>query len=152
MTTDRIEREILIRAPIERVWDVLTGASHMPEWFGGATARVDLSAGGDMVFHWEEHGTFHAMIERVDAPHALAFRWSLVADEAPARHNSTRVEFTLASEAGATRLRVVETGFASLAGTDASRAEHVASNRQGWAGALDGLAAYAPQAEAARRD
>ena len=35
MTTDRIEREIVINAPQDRVWAALTEAEHVAGWFGG---------------------------------------------------------------------------------------------------------------------
>lgn len=146
MIPDSIEREIVIDAPVQRVWDVLTGPAQMPEWFGGATATIDLQPGGGTVFRWDEHGTFHGTIERIEPPHAFAFRWALTKDATPRRGNSTLVEFTLTPEGGGTRLRVVESGFRELDGTEESKAEHVASNRHGWADALAGLKAYAQQA------
>jgi uncharacterized protein YndB with AHSA1/START domain len=140
--TDRIERDIFIEAPVQRVWTVLTDPVHAPGWFGGATAEADLREGGAIVFRWDAHGTYHARIERLEAPHAFAYRWSLVADEAPRAGNSTLVEFTLAAEGDGTRLRVVETGFASLE-PEADRATHLENNRQGWQDGLEGLRAYA---------
>ena len=39
---DRIEREITIAAPIERVWAVITEPEHVGKWFGqGPPARID---------------------------------------------------------------------------------------------------------------
>lgn len=149
MATDSIEREVLIEAPVGRVWDVLTGPAHMPEWFSGARAEVDLRRGGRMAFHWEEHGTFHAVIEEVDPPHGFSYRWSLIPDEAPRSDNATLVEFTLTAEGSGTRLRVLETGFQRLGGSDASRARHLEDNRAGWAGALAGLRAYGSRQGAA---
>ena len=147
MVPDRIERDTWIDAPIERVWRVLTEPRHIPSWFGGASAEIDLRPGGAIVFHWRAHGTFHARIEALDPPRLLVYRWALPPDQAPRPGNSTRVEMTLAVEGTGTRLRIIESGFASLEGSDAERAEHVGNNRQGWAGATDGLVAYAPGAE-----
>jgi uncharacterized protein YndB with AHSA1/START domain len=147
--TDRIERDILIDAPVGRVWDVLTGPSHMPGWFSGASATIDLRLGGRIEFHWKEHGTFHATIEQLDAPVAFSFRWALTADEAPVAGNATLVEFTLTAEGPGTRLRVVESGFDTLAGSEASREEHRSNNVEGWAAALTGIQAYAARRESA---
>ena len=44
MVADRIEREITIAAPIERVWSILTEAEHIHGWF--ADAEIDLRPGG----------------------------------------------------------------------------------------------------------
>ena len=51
--TDSIERTILIAAPIERVWDIVTTPEHMGRWFGDAGAERD----GDVIkMRWAEHG------------------------------------------------------------------------------------------------
>ena len=47
MQKDRIEQEIVIAAPIERVWAVLTEPAHVGRWFGqGGPAEIDLRPGG----------------------------------------------------------------------------------------------------------
>jgi uncharacterized protein YndB with AHSA1/START domain len=115
MTTDRIEREIVINAPQDRVWAALTEAEHVAGWFGDA-AEVDLRPGGKMVFGWKEFGDHHARVERVEPPGFFSYRWARPTSVEPAEGNSTLVEFTLVPEGAGTRLRVVETGFASLAG------------------------------------
>src|SRR5437879_6303043 len=113
MATDRIEREILINAPQDRVWAVLTVADHVAHWFGDS-AEVDLRPGGKMVFGWTEHGNHHAVVERVEPPGFFSYRWGHGAEVEPAAGNSTLVEFTLTPAGSGTMLRVVETGFASL--------------------------------------
>ena len=57
MITDKIEREVTIAAPIERVWSILTEAEHIGGWFADAGAEIDLRPGGALVMHWAEHGT-----------------------------------------------------------------------------------------------
>ena len=42
MTEDRIERDVLIDAPVERVWALITQAEHLGTWFGDAGADIDL--------------------------------------------------------------------------------------------------------------
>lgn len=145
MVPDRIEREILIQASIERVWEVLTRAEHVAKWFAFDGAEVDPRPGGAIVLRWKEHGTFHAWVERVDRPRLFSYRWALTADELPRDGNSTLVEFTLSREGEATGLRIVETGFASLDGPAEARARHVADNTEGWSGALTAFEEYAAQ-------
>lgn len=148
MSTDTIERETTIAAPIERVWDVLTTAEHIGSWFCDAGAEVDLRPGGAIVLRWTEHGTGVCRLERVEPPHALAWRWA--ANDAPDREgepvpgHSTLVEFTLAEVDGGTRLRVVESGFDALAGrSDEQRAALHEGNVEGWEIQLGRVAAYA---------
>jgi uncharacterized protein YndB with AHSA1/START domain len=144
MAPDRIEREITIAAPIERVWSVLTEAEHIGGWFADAGAEIDLRPGGALVMSWEEHGTTRARVEAVEPPHRFAYRWTAhhAQGAEPEEGNSTLVEFTLAPEEGATRLRVVETGFAALATSDEQRQGNYDDNVGGWKQVLEQLDAH----------
>jgi uncharacterized protein YndB with AHSA1/START domain len=147
MATDRVEREIIINAPQERVWAVLTEADHVARWFGDS-AEVDLRPGGKMIFGWKEHGNHHARVERVEPPGFFSYRWARSAGIEPAPGNSTLVEFTLIPEGSATRLRVVETGFASLDGSEEDRGTAVKQNTEGWISELGELQEYAERSPA----
>lgn len=142
MATDRIEREITIEAPRQRVWAVLTEAGHISQWFGDST-QVDLRPGGKMAFTWTGHGSHHAVVERVEPPAFFSYRWARPAGEEPVDGNSTLVEFTLTEVGAATRLHVVETGFASLKVSDEDKATAVQENTEGWANELGELRDYA---------
>lgn len=142
MATDRIEREIIINAPQDRVWAVLTEPDHVARWFGDS-AEVDLRPGGKMIFGWKEHGNHHARVERVEPPGFFSYRWARPTGTEPTSGNSTLVEFTLISEGSATRLRVVETGFASLDGSEEDRGTAVKQNTEGWISELGELQEYA---------
>lgn len=142
MTQGQIEREIVIDAPVARVWAALTEAGQIAGWFGDR-AEIDLRPGGAAAFHWNEHGTHLATVERVEPMTGFAYRWAHAVDEPPREGNSTLVEFTLQPEGSGTRLRVVESGFDTLAGTDVDRARHIEMNTQGWRDELAELQAYA---------
>lgn len=141
MVPERIEREILIEAPIEVVWAVLTEPEHVAGWFSDS-AEIDLRPGGEATFDWREHGPAPAWVERVEPPRLFAFRWSRELDEKPRKDNSTLVEFTLAAEGDHTRLRVVESGFRELAGSEEEKARYAGENTQGWQRELDELREY----------
>ena len=146
MTADKIERDILINAPLARVWALITQAEHLGTWFGDAGAEIDLREGGELELRWEKHGTTRGRIEHVDEPTAFAFRWAPYKDPGgaePVAGNSTLVEFTLVPEGDGTRVRVVETGFASLDTSSAQQAHNYEANSKGWSLELDELAAYA---------
>ena len=71
-----------------------------------------------MVLRWAEHGASRGRVVAVEPPTRFAYRWAPFKDpggEEPVEGNSTLVEFTLQPEGDGTRLRVVESGFASLA-------------------------------------
>jgi uncharacterized protein YndB with AHSA1/START domain len=119
MERDRIEKEIVIAAPIERVWTVLTDPVHVGNWFGtGKPVGIDLRPGGvmeiDHTFH-EPNNAFLTKIVKVDPPHAFSYLWPVASPKTPATDAiSTLVEFTLTAENGGTRVRVVESGFSKL--------------------------------------
>src|SRR5918997_2503798 len=131
MIPDQIERETVINAPVERVWELITEAEHIGRWFGDAGAEIDLRPGGAMVLRWTEHGTSHGRVVAVEPQTRFSYRWAPFKDpggEAPVEGNSTLVEFTLAADGDATRLRVVESGFSSLATSEEQRQKNHASN------------------------
>jgi uncharacterized protein YndB with AHSA1/START domain len=146
MVQDHIERETVIKAPVERVWTLITEPEHLGRWFGDAGAEIDLRPGGEMVVRWTEHGVSRGRVVAVDPPTGFSYRWAPFKDPAgdePVEGNSTLVEFTLAPEGDGTRLRVVESGFSSLAASEAQRAANHAGNTRGWQIELDELRRYA---------
>jgi uncharacterized protein YndB with AHSA1/START domain len=141
MVPDRIEQEILIEAPIDVVWAVLTEPEHVAGWFSDE-AKIDLRPGGDATFFWHQHGPALAWVERVEPPSFFAFRWVRAVGEGQRRDNSTLVEFILAEEGDRTRLRVVESGFQELAWSEDKKARYSDENRKGWQLELDELREY----------
>jgi uncharacterized protein YndB with AHSA1/START domain len=133
---DTIEREVLIAAPIERVWDVVTRPEHMGRWFGDAGAERD----GDVIrMRWQDYGEAELRIVRSERPHVFAWRW----DANVKGIGDTLVEFTLSPDGDGTRVHVIESGFASLAATDTVRDEAREGNVRGWKSELDELVQYA---------
>src|SRR5258706_11238402 len=135
MSHNWIEREILIEASLERVWAVVTEAKHVAGWFGDS-ADIDLRPGGKAAFGWKEHGRHLAVVERVDEPNFLSYRWARGTDVEPADGASTVVEFTLTEITAGTLLRVIETGFAGLHGTAEEQDKAVEENTEGWTSEL----------------
>ena len=136
---DEIRRELTVEAPIEQVWQALTRAEHLSEWFGDS-ASIDLRPGGRATFGWSEYGeTTEAVIEVVDRPTKLSFRWEALKDT-PVEVSSTLVEFTLQPDGEGTRLTLVESGFASL--PKDSYESRLAENTSGWDAELNDLGTY----------
>src|SRR3954467_9934526 len=104
--SDRIETSVLIAAPLQRVWELVTSAEHVGRWFGDAGAEIDLRPGGALSLSWREHGTFHRRGGAAGPPHRFAYRWlSTIGSQAePTPGNSTLTEFTLTREGEATRV------------------------------------------------
>ncbi|MER5768370.1 SRPBCC family protein [Streptomyces sp. NPDC001985] len=146
MTADRIEKEITIAAPVQRVWAVLTEPEHVGAWFGqGEPTPVDLRPGGTMFLDHGEYGQFPTTIVTVEPPHRFSYRWAAgFPGEQATESNSTLVEFTLTPEGDGTRLRVVETGFASLTVPEERRQNaSYESHDAGWADQVVNIRTYA---------
>ena len=143
MVPDRIEREVTIDAPVERVWSVITEAEHVGRWFGDAGAEIELWPGGRFRCSWMQHGTVLGVVERVEPPRFFSYRWARPVGADVNAGNSTLVEFILTPDGAGTRLRVVESGFRGLDGTDEQRATYAEENTGGWKSELAELASYA---------
>lgn len=142
MIPEQIEREVMIAAPIERVWAVVTQPEHVGTWFGDAGAEIDLRPGGAITIRWKDYGTGYGIVERVEPPHVFAWRGALIGHTEVRPDNSTVVEFTLTAEGGGTRLRVVESGFHTLAVPADEAMKQAEGNVEGWRIKMDELAAY----------
>lgn len=151
MSTDRIEREVTIEAPIERVWALITESEHVGVWFGDAGADIDLRPGGAIEFRWKEHGDSQGTVVAVEPPRRFAYRWVSLTSargQAPTDDNTTLVEFMLEPAGQGTLVRVVESGFDALDCSADERAEAVAGNTRGWGAELGDLVAYAERVTA----
>ena len=92
--TDQIERELLIPAEPEDVWEVVTGPGFLAQ-----EVELELEPGGEARFGENRTG----WVEEASEAERLVFWWST--DGEPA----SRVELTLEPDAdGYTRLRVLE--------------------------------------------
>ncbi|MFF1799267.1 SRPBCC domain-containing protein [Kitasatospora sp. NPDC058263] len=145
MSEDRIERETLIAASPELVWTLVAQPGF---WVAEEASLVGTVAreGESMVAKNPEYGVFPVRVEKVEPPTYLAYRWaSAFPGEDLREDNSTLVEFTLTPEGTGTRLRVVESGFAALAGSEELRGKAVEDNSGGWPQVLDALRKRAEQ-------
>jgi uncharacterized protein YndB with AHSA1/START domain len=145
-STDRIEKEIVLRAPRSRVWRALANAEEFGTWFGvkldGAFAPGARVSGQITL---PDHGpvTIEMAIERMDPESRMSYRWHPYAVESGVDYSSeptTLVEFQLEEVAGGTQLTVVESGFDRIPA--ARRAEAFHMNDAGWAEELENIARY----------
>ncbi|WP_405608061.1 SRPBCC domain-containing protein [Streptomyces sp. NBC_01511] len=148
MSENRIERETLIAASLERVWSLVAEPGF---WVADKASLPGTVAkeGESMVAKSTEYGDFPVRVEKVEPPTYLSYRWaSAFPGEELRENNSTLVEFTLSPEGDETRLRVVETGFATLGGSEELRLQAVKDNSIGWPEELGALKARAEQPSA----
>lgn len=133
---DAIEREMCIPARIERVWEFLIDPRLLPRWYPGAA--LEPRVGASARFDCGAAEPYYGVVEAVEPPRRLAWRWCLAAgvpvDEGP----TTRVEIALTPQGEKTIVRIVESGFAALSPEDRERLRP--GNDAGWAMLLDSLA------------
>ena len=136
-TTDRIEKQILLRAPRARVWRAVTTAEEFGRWFGANLSGGPFVPGarvrGAITYPGYEHLTFDVTVERVEPERFISFRWHPHAIDPKVDYSAeptTTVSFELEEVAGGTKLTVIESGFDSLPA--ARRAEAYRGNEGGW--------------------
>ena len=141
MSVDRIERETLIEAPLQRVWQLVTE----PGFWVASEPSGTAVEGETTLCRNEEYGDFPVLVETVTPQTYVAYRWASAFEGQELREdNTTLVEFTLTPEGAATRLKVVESGFSQLAGSDELSAKAHRDNAGGWP---EVLGAFAKKAE-----
>lgn len=132
---DAIEREIIVRAPKERVYKAITDPGQLVKWFpDGVEGR--LEPGERPVFDFSEYGSTSLYIVAAEAPNYFAYRW-LPAGVAPGKFRgdvlskpNTLVEFRLEDAPEGTRVKLRESGFASLPSEFYENA--FKENNEGW--------------------
>lgn len=139
MSDDRIEREILIAASIERVWSLVAE----PGFWAADEANPSgaaLGEGESTVAKHSEHGEYPVRVEKIQPPSYVSYRWvSAFPGEELREDNSTLVEFTLTREGDKTRLRVVESGFAALPTSEDNRSNVIKDHTDGWSQCFDAI-------------
>ena len=74
--TEQIEvtREVELEAPREEVWEALTDADELAEWFAN-DVELDPEPGGEGTFRWDDGDVRHAVVEEVVPLERFAFTW-----------------------------------------------------------------------------
>ncbi len=146
MSTDRIEKDIVLRAPRSRVWRAIASADEFSAWFGVAlegTFTPGAHLSGPLTIPGYEQVTMSVTVQQVEPEHLLSYRWHPYAIEPNVDYEgepTTLVEFHLDEVAGGTRLTVVESGFDAI--PLERRAMAFRMNDQGWAEQMTNLARY----------
>jgi uncharacterized protein YndB with AHSA1/START domain len=162
--TDRIEKQIILRAPVSRVWRAIADAEEFGRWFGftldgqfeegkqltGSFAGVIDEAA--ITEYQTQRGVrpskirlpgpnaVFCTVERIEPERYFSFRWipyGIDAEADPQNEPATLVEFRLQPVAEGTLLTIVESGFDRVPAHRRERAFRM--NEGGWAAQAQNL-------------
>src|SRR5216117_1701240 len=146
MSTDRIEKRVVLRAPRSRVWRAISDAKEFATWFritlDGAFAD-GKTVRGRVAIPGHEQLKVEMLVERIEPERYFAYRWHPYPKDPAVDYSAepmTLVEFTLEDAEGGTALTIVESGFDRI--PLARRAAAFRMNDNGWTGQIKQLAKY----------
>ena len=156
--SNRIEKQVILRAPVSRVWQAITSAKEFSAWFGiqlngefVAGQPIRGTFGGEineaMIMEYQkrqglspskirapEPNAIFCTVERIEPETCFSFRWipyGIDAEADPKNEPMTLVEFRLEKVAEGTRLTITESGFDRVPAHRRERAFRM--NDGGWA-------------------
>jgi uncharacterized protein YndB with AHSA1/START domain len=136
-TTDRIVKQIELKAPIARVWRAVTDYEQFNEWFKVALDAPFVpgqSTRGKVTYPGYEHMVMEVVVEKMEPERLFSFRWipyEVGSNADFSKEITTLVEFRLESAGDGTLLTVTESGFDALPPERRDKAYRM--NEQGWA-------------------
>jgi uncharacterized protein YndB with AHSA1/START domain len=146
--SDRIEKQVVLRAPVERVWRAISDSSEFGRWFGVDFGGVAFAAGkamkariapttvdAEIAKMQEPHVgvVFEISVDRIEPTRLFSFRWHPFGVDKTADYSkepTTLVVFQLEEVAGGTKLTITESGFDQI--PLERRAQAFAANEGGW--------------------
>src|ERR1700689_2669030 len=144
--TERIEKQVELKAPVSRVWRALTDYREFGEWF-----KVKLDAPfvagqvsrGHITHPGYEHMKWEAVVQKMEPERLFSFTWHPYGIDPKvdySKETPTLVEFHLEKIPGGTLLKVIESGFDKVPA--GRRAEAFRMNSNGWAEQVKNIEAY----------
>ena len=157
MSADRIEKQILLHAPLSRIWRALADSTEFGTWFGmkfdgpfspGARlnavitpTKVDPEIAAAQKQY--EGLPFEIAIEQMVPERLFSFRWHPYAVEPGIDYShepTTLVEFRLQETPSGVLLTVTESGFDRI--PLERRAKAFSNNEQGWSVVINLIAKF----------
>jgi uncharacterized protein YndB with AHSA1/START domain len=161
LSSDRIEKKVLLRAPLKRVWRAIADSSEFGSWFGlkfdgpfvqGASLRgviVPSTVNPELARAQQEHQgvAFDVTIEKIEPERLFSFRWhphAIQRDVDYSAEPTTLVVFSLEEVAEGVMLTISESGFDRI--PLARRAEAFLANDAGWSMMIRVIEEYVAEA------
>jgi uncharacterized protein YndB with AHSA1/START domain len=146
-TPDRIEKTIVLRAPLRRVWRAVSDAKEFGTWFGvqfegpfvagqpmkGKIVPTKVDPVVAKLQEPHEGTSFEWTVERIEPERLISFRWHPFAIDNGhdySQEPTTSVVFEFKEVEGGTLLTVSESGFKAI--PLERRAKAFAANQGGW--------------------
>jgi len=142
MNTDRIEKQIVLRAPIARVWDAVSDSKAFGSWFGAAF-EGPFAAGARLAGKIVPTSVdpevaklqkpFEFWVDKIEPMRRISFRWHPYAVDSSVDYSSeptTLIVFDLEEVPDGTRLTITESGFDKI--PLERRAAALKANDGGW--------------------
>jgi uncharacterized protein YndB with AHSA1/START domain len=159
-STDRIEKQVLLQAPLKRVWRAISDAQAFGSWFGvrfdgpfvageHLTGRIVPTTVDPEVAESQkpyEGLRFDITVDRIEPMRLLSFRWHPYAIDPEVDYSkepTTLVVFELEERPDGTLLTITESGFDGI--PVARRAAAFEMNEQGWEAQLALIEKYLAQ-------
>jgi uncharacterized protein YndB with AHSA1/START domain len=147
MSTDRIEKKVLLHVPLQRVWSALADSTEFGNWFGmrfdgqfkpgahmhGVVVPTKVNADVAKAQQKYEGIPVEITIEKMEPERLFSFRWHPHAIEPGIDYSAeptTLVAFTLQETKEGVMLTVTESGFDQLPLT--RRVKAFTANEGGW--------------------
>jgi uncharacterized protein YndB with AHSA1/START domain len=160
MDANRVEKQVVLRAPLDRVWRAISHAEEFGRWFGvrfdgpfvaggSVTAAITpTTVDADVAERQEPHAGTRSLwqIVAIEPQRRFAYRWHPFAIDPEVDYDgepTTLVEFTLAEVPDGVLLTIVESGFDAL--PEARRSASFQANSEGWAIQADLVRRYLGQ-------
>lgn len=148
MNSDRIQKTIVLKAPLERVWRAIIDSRRFGQWFGveidgpfvagqPASGRIAPTMVDSDVARLQQPYAglpWRVLVERIEPMTLFAFRWrphALDLDHDHADEPMTLVTFELTQVEDGVRLTITESGFDQI--PPERRAQAMEGNDAGWA-------------------
>lgn len=162
MDTERIEKRILLQAPLNRVWRAISDSTEFGAWFGmkfdspfapGAVMRgviVPTAVDPEVAKAQKPHEgkAVEIVIEQMEPDRLFSFRWHPFAIEPGVDYSAeptTLITFALEQAANGVMLTITESGFDQI--PLARRVKAFAANERGWSMVVKLIAKYLGHAQ-----
>lgn len=162
MSSDRIEKRVLLHASLKRVWSALADSTEFGTWFGmkfegpfvpGALMRgviVPTKVNADVAKAQQKYGGMpvEITIEKMEPETLFSFRWHPYAIEPGvdcSKEPTTLIVFVLEETKDGVMLTVTESGFDQIPLT--RRVKAFTANEEGWGMVLKLIEEYLVRAK-----